>query len=156
MSKQENERDRKGRFLLGNQAALKHGAWSLAKARIPSVRGVRKLNKELEGIRESLEKLTPQLNVKKQLLISQIVRTEGQIRLIEMYLRKAGILRPDKLRRGILDLQPSLANSYLAFLNVQRHAIMALGLDNDKASEILAPYEIVEEQKDDNNRRNKR
>jgi len=155
MSKQENERDRKGRFSLGNQAALKHGAWSLAGGRIPSVRGIRKLREELEGIRMRLEEITPGLNVKKQLLISQIVRTEGQIRLIEMYLRKAGIVRPDKWRRGILDLQPSLSNSYLSFLNSQRLAILALGLDHERTSEILAPYEIIEKE-NDNNRRDKR
>ena len=81
--------------------------------------------------------------MKKELLIEQIVRTEAQISLIEMYLKKAGLLRPDKWRKGIIDLQPALSQSYLAFMNSQRHAIMALGLDEEKAEEILAPYEVL-------------
>lgn len=146
MNRSQPERDGQGRFLPGNQTAVKHGAWSLKSGKIPSVRGVRQLKRDLQQIREELEKITPGLDAKKSLLISQVVRTEAQIRLIEMYLKKAGILRPDKWRRGIVDLQPSLSNSYLAFLNTQRHAIMALGLDQDRAAEVLAPYEIIEEE----------
>jgi hypothetical protein len=101
MSKSQTERDDFGRFLPGNQAAVKHGAWSLAQSgKVPSVRGVRALRKDLDRIRSDLEEITPRINVKKSLIISQIVRTEGMIRLIEVYLKKTGILRSDKFKRG--------------------------------------------------------
>jgi predicted DNA-binding protein YlxM (UPF0122 family) len=148
VSESQPERDDFGRFLPGNQAAVKHGAWSLARSsKVPSVRGVRSLRKDLERIKCDLEEITPRINVKKSLIISQIVRTEGMIRLIEMYLKKTGILKPDKFRSGILDLQPSLSKSYLALLNTQRQAILSLSLDEQKADEILAPYEIVGKEK---------
>jgi len=138
------ERDSKGQFQPGNRLAVKHGAYTLkATGKVPSVRGVPQLKKRLARIREDLKGATPTLNVKKELLIEQIVRTEAQISLIEMYLKKAGLLRPDKWRKGIIDLQPALSQSYLAFMNSQRHAIMALGLDEEKAEEILAPYEVL-------------
>lgn len=43
--------------------------------RVPSVRGARVLRRELTKIRAELESLTPDLNVKKALLIDQIVST---------------------------------------------------------------------------------
>lgn len=142
------DRDDQGRFLPGNRASQKHGAFSLrATGKVPSVRGIKQLRKRLARIREDLKEATPALNVKKELLIEQIVRTEAQISLIEMYLKKAGLLRPEKWRKGIIDLQPALSQSYLAFMNTQRHVIMALGINKEKADEILVPYEILGKEK---------
>lgn len=66
---------------------MKHGAYTLrATGRVPSVRGVKILRKRLTRVREDLRSATPVLNVKKELLIEQIVRIEAQISLVEMYL----------------------------------------------------------------------
>lgn len=149
MNKSKSDKDSQGQFKAGNLAALKHGAFSLRQTgRVPSVRGVRQLRQRLNRLRDDIQAITPGMNPKKALLIEQIIRCEGQISLIEMYLRKAGIVRPDRWRRAIVDLQPSLANSYLAFLNTQRHAILALGLDEDQAKEVLTPFQIVEQEKE--------
>jgi len=107
----------------------------------------RKLRHRLEQIRSDIEAITPNMNAKKRLMIEQIIRTEGMISLIEMYLKKCGIVKPDKFRRGVVDLQPSLATSYLALLNTQRHAVLALGLNKEKAEEVLTPFQIVEQEK---------
>lgn len=154
MSEHKNQtpqRDESGRFLLGNQAAKKHGAWSLARSgKVPTIRGARALGQRLEELQAELEKNTPKLNVKKELLIGQIVKTEGMICMIEMYLKKQGILRPDQYRRGIITPQPALSSTYLSLINSQRQAIMALGLEPIQMEEILTPYQIVEKDNEHN------
>jgi hypothetical protein len=49
--------------------------------------------------------------------------------LIELYLLRASPMNPYKLRKGKLELQPVLERSYGHYLNVQRQALLALGLD---------------------------
>lgn len=149
MAETKKDKDSKtGRFLEKNKSAVRHGGHSFAATgKVPSVRGVRQLKKDLERIRADLEVATPKLNIKKTLVISQIVRTEGMIRLIEIYLKKSGIVKPGKLRAGIIELQPALATTYLALMNSQRCALALLGLNEQKLEEIKAPYEIVEGEK---------
>ena len=89
----------------------------------------------------------PRLTIQRQLLISQVCRCEAQIRLIESYLHKSGIVRGDQLAKHIVELQPCLSTSYISFMNTQRVAIMALGLEVEKAEAILTPYEVVEKEK---------
>ena len=143
------DKDKKsGQFLQGNKAALKHGGHSFAASgKVPSVKGVRKLKKDLEQLRTDLEKITPKMNVKKALIIGQICKAEGFILLIELYLKKAGILKPSRLKAGVIDVQPALGTTYLQLLNNQRSALALLGLDEQKFEEIKAPYEIVEDEK---------
>jgi len=145
MKAKANDRDsRTGHFLKGNKAALKHGAYSLARAKkVPSFRGVRALVRHLDQVKVNLEKATPELNVKKEILIGQVVKTEEKLCLMDMWIRKTGILRPDRARRGLLELQPCLAYSYLGFMNSQRLALMALGLDTEEAEKVLTPIEYI-------------
>ncbi len=112
----ESRDPRTGKFLPGNRCAERHGAFSVVRGKVPRIRGIRQLKRELEELRKRLEENIKDMNPKKELLVNQIVRTETQIRLIELFLRKHGILRPDKYRKGILELHPSLASSYLSFL----------------------------------------
>ena len=133
----ESRDPRTGKFLPGNRYAERHGAFSIVSGKVPRIRGIRQLKRELEELRKRLEENIQDLNPKKELLVNQVIRTETQIRLIELFLRKHGILRPDKYRKGILELHPSLASSYLSFLNVQKNALLNLGIDEVKAAEIL-------------------
>ena len=143
MNREKKDRDEQtGRFIKGNVAGLKHGAFSLARVRnIPSVRGVRALAKHLDRVKIELEKATPDLNVKKEILISQVVKTEEKICLMDMWLRKVGMIKADKARKGLLELQPCLAKSYLGFMNTQRLALMALGFEKGMSERILTPME---------------
>ena len=139
-------RDSQGKFLSGNTAGLKHGAWSLTTTgKIPSVRGRREIQRDLQEIRTELERVTPRLTVQKKLLINQIIRSEGQIRLIELYFKRCGIMRPDRWRRGVLEPHP-VTQTYLSFLHSQRNALMSLGIEPGEVEEILTPYQIIEKE----------
>lgn len=131
---QSNQDPRTGRFIVGNSAARTHGAFS---SRIPKIRGIKRLKRELGQLRKELEANTLEITPQKTLLIDQIIRSETQLRLIEYYLGKHGILRPDRFRTGNLELHPALANSYLSFLNAQKSALVSLGIDNKKAEGII-------------------
>ena len=155
MSKEKKDRDEQtGRFVKGNVAGFKHGAYSLARVRnVPSVRGVRALAKHLDRVKIELEKATPDLNVKKEILISQVVKTEEKLCLMDMWLRKTGMIKADKARKGLLELQPCLL-SYLGFLNSQRLALTALGLGDRQTADILRIQDLVDEvDKDEKKRR---
>jgi hypothetical protein len=116
----------------------KHGIeYYLRTGRLPSVRGRRALARSLRefetDLRSSLgEDLTPQ----RETLMRQVLRCENVLRLIELYLVRGSPMSPYKLRKGKLELQPVLAQSYGHFLNVQRMALLALGLDR-KGEEAL-------------------
>lgn len=133
-----------GRFMPRNQAAVRHGGHSwLASRKIPySIRGARALRRELTKIRSELESMTPDLNVKKQLLIDQVISTAGFMRLFEAYVRRAGIAREDALKRRLVDFQPGFS-FYLQMMNRQASAIQLLGLERERAERILAPYEMT-------------
>jgi len=155
MNREKKDRDEQtGRFVKGNVAGLKHGAFSLARVRnVPSVRGVRALAKHLDRVKIELEKATPDLNVKKEILISQVVKTEEKLCLMDMWLRKTGMIKADKARKGLLELQPCLL-SYLGFLNSQRLALTALGLGDRQTADILRIQDLVDEvDKDEKKRR---
>jgi hypothetical protein len=147
MSATKQRDQRTGEFLPGNQVATKHGGHAfLITGKVPSVRGARVLKRVLTRIRKELEDMTPDLNVKKRLLIDQIVSATGFMKLFEMYVRKVGIPRPDQWKKRIFDVQPAFS-FYLSLMNRQLQAVQALGVNKEKADEILAPYEIVEREK---------
>lgn len=146
-SKAKEKRDPKtGRFRKGNVAAVKHGAYAIARAKgsIPSVRGVRALARYLDHAKGELEKLVTDLNIKEELYISHVIRTEEKMRLIDMWVRKVGILRPDKARRGVLELHPALSQSYLSYMNSQRLALQALNIPKEKAAKALNPKKYLD------------
>lgn len=139
-------RDAQGKFLSGNTAGLKHGAWSLtATGRIPSVRGMREIQRGLETLRRELERITPRLTAQKKLLINQILRCERLLKLTELYFKRCGIMRPDRWRRSTLEAHPVMS-TYLSLLNSQRNAILTLGIEPEQIEEVLTPYQIVEKE----------
>jgi len=120
-----------GRFLPGNKGNQKHGVnVFLQTGKLPSVRGKRLLNKYLRQLEKDLRAAlggspTPQQDV----LVRQVLRAEGVLRLIEIWLQKVPAISGKGWKRGSLELQPCLSQSYGFYLNVQRQAILALGLD---------------------------
>lgn len=131
-----------GKFTKGNVVALRHGIHSMKN--VPSVKGARALTKYLNEVKASLELATPELNVKKAILINQVLKCEEKLNLIDMWVRKTGILRPDRAKKGLLDLQPALTNCYLGFMKAQRQALLALGIDSRESEKILTPLELAE------------
>lgn len=144
--KADNKDLKTGKFKKGNIAALKHGAYSLARTKkVPSIRGVRALARYLDQMKVNLERATPDLNVKKELLIGQVIKTEEKLCLIDMWIRKTGVLHPDRAKRGLLELQPVLAHSYLGFMNSQRLALMALGIESAELEKGQTLEAIIDE-----------
>jgi hypothetical protein len=95
---------RTGRFTDGNKAALKHGAYSMQSfesAKKPSIRGVRALTRYLDRLKSELESITPQLDVKKQLLINQVISLEEKRQLIDMWLKSIYGLPLDRQEKRI-------------------------------------------------------
>jgi hypothetical protein len=120
-----------GRFLPGNKGNQKHGVnVFLQTGKLPSVRGKRLLNKYLRQFeKDLLEALGGSPTPQQECLVRQVLRAEGVLRLIEIWLQKVPAISGKAWKRGSLELQPCLAQSYGFFLNVQRQALLALGLD---------------------------
>lgn len=134
----------------GSQGKITHGAYSwLQTGRInPSVRGYKKLQRYLEDIERSLiddlggpEKLT----AAKEILIKATIEAYGVLFLASMYCKREGILRPDKAKKNIIELQPVLGHQFIAFMNTIRQNLLALGIDKNKAEEGLDLGKYVEE-----------
>jgi len=135
-------RDSHGQFKEGHNLSLKHGYFPFkVTGKVPSVKGAKYLKAELKALRAELEAITPGLNVKKALLIEQIVKARGFMRLFEMYLNDAGILNP-RLRGGVIDFQPGF-RTYMSFAIQQHKMLLALGLDTEEADKILTPFELA-------------
>lgn len=122
-----------GQFLQGRSqnALLTHGAtYFLRTGRLPSVRGRRLLARYLAAFEKDMRaSLGGDLTPQKEAMMRQVLRCENVLRLIELYLLRASPMNPYKLRKGKLELQPVLERSYGHYLNVQRQALLALGLD---------------------------
>jgi len=122
-------RDGRGRFLPGNLCSLRHGRYAYLHGAGGGLRGTRTLSKRLAELRTSLVDSVGEMSTQKEILVDRVVSLEGLIRLTELYLRQAGIVRPDSFKRGLIHVQPSLERWYLGALNSQRLSLQALGLD---------------------------
>ena len=109
-----------------------HGVYSfLEKGKMPSIRGIRKVRKYADELEQDLKdyygndkgELTPG----QEMLIRSTMQSFKVQLLVELHLNKIGIpMKPAELRRGVLELQPVLAKSYLAYANTVRQNILAL------------------------------
>jgi len=106
----------------------------------PSVRGHRRLQRYLKDLRRDLieqlggpEAITPA----QEALIESTIQALGVQLLAGAYCQRFSILRPDLARRGILEFQPVLGKSLLAYINTVRQNLIALGLERRKADEVL-------------------
>jgi len=106
----------------------------------PSVRGRRKLQQYLREIERDLIAMqggVDHVTTAREILIKGTIEAFGVVLLAAMYCRRKGVLRPDRLKEGVLELQPVLGHQFLAFLNTIRQNLIALGLDSRKAEGIL-------------------
>jgi len=144
MAEPVNRNAETGKFLPANKAALRHGAHTYLKSgRIPSVRGKRALVRELARIEQQLRDSIPCLDIRKELLLSQVLKAHGLLGLVELYLKRVGLAREDRWRRQVFDVQPALS-FYLSMMGKQTNALQLLGLGKEEAREIVRPpYELV-------------
>ena len=141
------ERDEKGQLVPGHELRKQSGAWLfLRSGRVPSVRGKRRIGRELSALRKKLMEAVPGSDdIRRQVLINQIVRSEGFCLLIESFLRRFGIIDPKVFSQGQVQVQGSL-NVLNSFMNTQARAVSQLGMDSKALEAIKVPYEIVQEQ----------
>ena len=121
---------------------ISHGVWSfLRTGRIsPSVRGFRRVRRYLKEIEQQLiDDLGGQENLTagKEILIKATIQAFGVVLLAAAYSERHSIFREDKMKEGTLELQPVFSNQYLAFMNTIRQNLALLGLERQKADEIL-------------------
>jgi hypothetical protein len=147
MTEKPKERDEKGKLVPGHMIRLEHGAFSFLKnGKVPSIRGGRRIRRELSELRCRLEQVVPGSDdVRKAVLIGQVVKSQGFILLIESFLRRFGVLDLPALSQGKLEAAGAL--SYvISFMNTQARAVSSLGMDSKELEAIKAPYEIVQEE----------
>jgi hypothetical protein len=131
-----------GKAAKGNRLAVKHGGHSfLATGRLPSIRGRKRIQRTLNDFRAALVAAVPDSEDPRiSALIGQVVRAEGFLFIIEAHLRRFGIL---KLGKDGLESMPVLKD-VVSFMNVQRAAILAMGMEKRELEAIKAPYELLE------------
>jgi len=123
------------------------GPWLKTKKISPSVRGYRRLQRYLRDIRRDIVNqlggpgaITPT----QEALVESTIQALGVQLLAGAYVQKYSILRPDQARRGILEFQPLLAKSLVAYANLVRMNLVALGLRERKDREEEDLYTYVE------------
>jgi len=121
---------------------VKHGIYSwLRTGRInPSIRGFRKLQHYLKDLERDLIDLQGgphKLTAAQEILIKTTIEAYAVVLLAGIYCKREGVLRPDKLKEGILELQPVLSHQFLAFMNTIRQNLVALGLDRKKVDDVI-------------------
>jgi hypothetical protein len=132
------ERDEKtGKLVKGHAIRQEHGGFYFLRSnRIPSVRGRRRIAHELASLREKLMEAVPNSSdIRKQILIGQIIKAEGFCLLLECYLKRFGILSIQAFKEGRLEPQGALA-MVAQMMNSQARAVKTLGL-SEKAQEAL-------------------
>jgi hypothetical protein len=128
----------------------KHGIYTWLKyGKInASVRGFRKLQRYLEGVERDLIGLQggpERITIAQELLVKSVVESYGVLLLATMYCKREGILRPDRAKEGVIELQPVLGKQFIAYLNAIRQNLQTLGLDRKKADEVLDLGKYLEE-----------
>jgi hypothetical protein len=100
----------------------------------PSIRGHKKLQAYLMDLERKLSELQGSggMTAGREILIKSTVEAFGAVLLASMYCKRAGILRPDAAKKGVIEFQPVLGKQFLAFMNTIRQNLMALGLDPKK------------------------
>jgi len=120
----------------------KHGVYIwLRDGRIsPSVRGYKRMRRYLREMERSLfemqggpDRVTPA----KEILIKSTIEAYGVLLLASIFCREHGVVRPDRLKEGVVELQPVMGAQFLAFMNTCRQNLVTLGMDGRKADDIL-------------------
>ena len=144
-------RNEKGQFAKGNKAAVRHGAYGyLATSKLPRIRGIWKVQKNLDRLRKELENSVPEMTVQKHILVDQVMKCQGFTLLFELYCKKFGLFDPQSARKGRLDFMPAM-KVYLTMLNSQRNALTMLGINGQTQERILTPLEITQKESEHGN-----
>lgn len=93
------------------------------------------LSKELERLRKLAIDQTPDMNIKKEMLINDAIFCQGIMDLAMLYINKAGLFEEQALKQGRLEMQ-SIIRDLGRFMNTKRQNLMAVGLGS-KADEAL-------------------
>jgi hypothetical protein len=138
-----------GKPLKSKHGATKHGIsiW-IREGRISqSVRGSKRLRRYLADLEHGLietqggqDKITPA----REILIKTTIEAYGVLLLASIFCREHGVVRPDRLSEGVVELQPVMGHQFLAFMNTCRQNLVALGMDGQKAEEVLDITKYIE------------
>ena len=112
----------------------------------PSIRSRRKLKADLEAIQKELKNEIPDMNLRKEILLSETIRLIGCLWLAGLYMDKVGIFKEDELKKGNLELQSFVSKGMISFINTIRLNLISFGLDSQKTEEILNLREYVKNQ----------
>jgi len=83
------------------------------------------------------------LTEQQRILIDRIISKLSICRLIEAYIEKYGIFRRDMLKKKVLELEPALGKSYLAYSNAIDRALVTLGIDKRKNEGVIDIHKYV-------------
>lgn len=118
----------------------------LAKQERPSVRRLRGIRRKLMQTEARIvdalggpDDISPQ----KEALVAVAMKALSIAYLIELYCNRHGVIRPDDLERGVVDVQPALEKS-LRFYSEARQSLTAAGLERKKIDETLNLGRYVE------------
>ena len=104
---------------------------------------MRGLRKELDRIRKALEAITDPQDIRKELLISQILKSFGFCACFEKFVKQAGLFTKTGKE---FDFQPAF-KTYISLLNSQRHCIRLLEQGNgSKQKSVMSVAEILQEE----------
>lgn len=121
----------------------KHGGYSfLVKGELPENRKhvLRYLTAARENLIRDLGPTEDDLTAAQIIIIDRIVTKLGIIRCIEEHIRENSVMVGQRLA-------PSLRASYLAYNNSIRLDLQLLGINKRQADTVLAPYELIKEDK---------
>jgi len=107
------------------------------------------LSKELDRLRELLIAETPNMSVKKEMLINDAIFCQGVMDLALLYINRHGIFEEKPLNRGALELQ-SIIKHLGQFMNIKRMNLLAVGLSSkaDDTLDVQAYIKQFDEKKD--------
>ena len=127
----------------------KHGGYSLIVKdellkKHPHLR--RHLEDTRSGLCRDIAGCEANLTEQQRIMIDRIISKLSIVRLIEVYIEQYGAFRRDRLQKDkVLELEPALGNSYLAFSNSIDRALVALGIERKDLAKALTPAEITAE-----------
>ena len=105
------------------------------------------LARELDRLRDLLIEQTPDMKVKKEMLINDAVFCQGVMDLALLYINKVGIFEDRALNRSVLELQP-IIKCLGQFMNIKRMNLLAVGLKSGDDEALDAQAFIKEFDKD--------
>jgi len=126
-------------FKRGGRIKESHGGYSyLYRKKLPENR--KEVLKYLIAVREGLIKdlgdTEENLTTAQIVLIDRIISKLGCVRVMEEFVRERGVLRGD-------ELQPCLKKNYLAYNNLIRLDLQALGINHRRTETAPTPLELA-------------